>query len=61
MVTAFHDDGSVDLDGTARVAAYLVDNGNDGVVVSGVQNGERRIGLYSRSRVVRAARPVAGG
>src|SRR5919107_4953548 len=35
MVTAFHDDGSVDLGGTARVAEHLVDNGNDGVVVSG--------------------------
>jgi 4-hydroxy-tetrahydrodipicolinate synthase len=35
MVTAFHDDGSVDLDGTARVASHLVDNGNDGLVVSG--------------------------
>ncbi len=35
MVTAFHDDGSVDLDGTARIAAHLVDHGNDGVVVSG--------------------------
>ena len=35
MVTAFHDDGSVDLDGTARVAEYLVDHGNDGLVVSG--------------------------
>jgi 4-hydroxy-tetrahydrodipicolinate synthase len=35
MVTAFHDDGSVDLDGTARVAEHLVDHGNDGVVVSG--------------------------
>ena len=35
MATAFHDDGSVDLDGTARIAAHLVDNGNDGVVVSG--------------------------
>ncbi|HET7689876.1 MAG TPA: 4-hydroxy-tetrahydrodipicolinate synthase [Nocardioidaceae bacterium] len=35
MVTAFRDDGSVDLDGTARVASYLVDNGNDGLVVSG--------------------------
>ena len=35
MVTAFHDDGSVDLDGTARVAAHLVDHGHDGVVVSG--------------------------
>jgi 4-hydroxy-tetrahydrodipicolinate synthase len=35
MVTAFHGDGTVDLEGTARVAAHLVDNGNDGVVVSG--------------------------
>lgn len=35
MVTPFKDDGSVDLDGVARVAHHLVDNGNDGIVVSG--------------------------
>ena len=35
MATAFHDDGSIDPDGTARIATYLVDHGNDGVVVSG--------------------------
>jgi 4-hydroxy-tetrahydrodipicolinate synthase len=35
MATAFHADGSVDLDGTAKIAQHLVDNGNDGVVVSG--------------------------
>jgi 4-hydroxy-tetrahydrodipicolinate synthase len=35
MVTAFHGDGSVDPEGTARVAEHLVDHGNDGVVVSG--------------------------
>ncbi|GAB3195197.1 4-hydroxy-tetrahydrodipicolinate synthase [Nocardioides hungaricus] len=35
MATAFHADGSVDLDGTARIAAHLVDHGHDGVVVSG--------------------------
>ncbi len=35
MVTAFCDDGSVDLDGTARVAAHLADRGHDGLVVSG--------------------------
>lgn len=35
MATAFHDDGSVDLEGTARIAAHLVDHGHDGVVVSG--------------------------
>jgi len=35
MATAFKDDGSVDLDGTARIAQHLVDHGHDGVVVSG--------------------------
>ena len=35
MATAFHDDGSLDLEGTARIAAHLVDHGHDGVVVSG--------------------------
>src|SRR4051795_10475452 len=35
MATAFHADGSVDLEGTARIAVHLVDNGHDGVVVSG--------------------------
>ncbi|WP_372735577.1 4-hydroxy-tetrahydrodipicolinate synthase [Nocardioides sp.] len=35
MATAFHDDGSVDLEATARIAVHLVDQGNDGVVVSG--------------------------
>ena len=35
MVTAFTADGSVDLDGTARVAEHLADNGHDGIVVSG--------------------------
>ncbi|HYF72713.1 MAG TPA: 4-hydroxy-tetrahydrodipicolinate synthase [Nocardioides sp.] len=35
MATAFHDDGSVDLEGTARIAVHLVEHGHDGVVVSG--------------------------
>jgi 4-hydroxy-tetrahydrodipicolinate synthase len=35
MATAFHDDGSVDLEGTARIATHLVAHGHDGVVVSG--------------------------
>ncbi len=35
MATAFHVDGSVDLDGTARIAHHLVEHGSDGVVVSG--------------------------
>src|SRR5919206_773445 len=35
MATAFHADGSVDLEGTARIATHLVEHGHDGVVVSG--------------------------
>jgi 4-hydroxy-tetrahydrodipicolinate synthase len=35
MVTPFLEDGSVDLDGVQKVAKHLVDNGNDGIVVSG--------------------------
>ena len=35
MVTPFHADGSVDLEGVQKVAEHLVDHGHDGVVVSG--------------------------
>src|SRR6188474_438434 len=35
MATAFNDDGSVDLEGTAAIARHLVEHGHDGVVVSG--------------------------
>jgi 4-hydroxy-tetrahydrodipicolinate synthase len=35
MVTPFHDDGSLDLEGAARLARWLVDQGNDGLVVAG--------------------------
>ena len=35
MVTPFRDDGSLDLDGAARLAAHLVDEGCDGLVLSG--------------------------
>jgi 4-hydroxy-tetrahydrodipicolinate synthase len=35
MVTPFHDDGSLDLDGAARLARWLVEQGNDGLVIAG--------------------------
>jgi 4-hydroxy-tetrahydrodipicolinate synthase len=35
MVTPFDDAGKVDLDATGKLAAWLVDNGNDGLVVTG--------------------------
>ncbi len=35
MVTPFDSDGSLDLDGAAKLAQWLVDNGNEGLVVAG--------------------------
>ena len=35
MVTAFHEDGSVNIDGTVQIANYLLDNGSDGILVCG--------------------------
>ena len=35
MVTPFTRDGSLDLDGTQKLATYLVDQGNEGLVISG--------------------------
>jgi 4-hydroxy-tetrahydrodipicolinate synthase len=35
MVSPMNPDGSVDLEGAQKLAAHLVDNGNDGLVVNG--------------------------
>jgi 4-hydroxy-tetrahydrodipicolinate synthase len=35
MVTPFHDDGSLDPDGAAALARWLVAQGNDGLVIAG--------------------------
>ncbi len=35
MVTPFDGDGALDLDGAAKLARWLADNGNDGLVVAG--------------------------
>lgn len=35
MVTPFGDDGSLDLEAAARLAAWLVDHGTDGLVIAG--------------------------
>lgn len=35
MVTPFHDDGALDVDGAARLAQWLVAHGHDGLVLAG--------------------------
>ncbi|CAN5196824.1 4-hydroxy-tetrahydrodipicolinate synthase [soil metagenome] len=60
MATAFHDDGSVDLDATARIAAHLVDNGNDGVVVSGTTGESPTTTVAEDGEILAAVKDAVG-
>ena len=60
MVTAFHDDGSVDVEGTARVAAHLADHGHDGVVVSGTTGESPTTSTAEDGRILRAVVEAVG-
>src|SRR5512141_2690343 len=60
MVTAFNDDGSVDLDGTARVAEHLADHGHDGVVVSGTTGESPTTSTEEDGRILRAVLEAVG-
>lgn len=60
MATAFHDDGSVDLDGTARIAAHLADNGHDGVVVSGTTGESPTTSVAEAGEILAAVRSAVG-
>jgi 4-hydroxy-tetrahydrodipicolinate synthase len=60
MVTAFHDDGSVDAEGTARVAKHLVDHGNDGVVVSGTTGESPTTSTAEDGEILRAVVEAVG-
>ena len=60
MVTAFHDDGTVDVDGTARVAEHLADHGHDGVVVSGTTGESPTTSTEEDGRILRAVVEAVG-
>jgi 4-hydroxy-tetrahydrodipicolinate synthase len=60
MATAFHDDGSVDLDGTARIAAHLVEHGHDGVVVSGTTGESPTTTVAEDGDILRAVMDAVG-
>jgi len=53
MVTPFNSDGSLNLDGARRLAKWLQDNGNDGLVVAGttgespVLTDDERLSLFA--------------
>ena len=61
MATAFHEDGSLDLDGTARVAAHLVDHGHDGVVVSGTTGESPTTSVAEDGQILAAVKDAVGG
>ncbi|MFT4264042.1 MAG: 4-hydroxy-tetrahydrodipicolinate synthase [Nocardioides sp.] len=60
MATAFHDDGSLDLDGTQRIARHLVEHGNDGLVVSGTTGESPTTTVEEDGRIFRAVREAVG-
>ena len=60
MATAFKDDGSVDLEGTARIATHLVDNGNDGVVVSGTTGESPTTSVAEDGEILAAVKDAVG-
>jgi 4-hydroxy-tetrahydrodipicolinate synthase len=62
MVTPFTADGSLDLDGAARLAAYLVDEqGNDALVVNGTTGESPTTTDAEKERLVRAVVEAVGG
>jgi 4-hydroxy-tetrahydrodipicolinate synthase len=60
MATAFKDDGSVDLDGTARIAAHLVEHGHDGVVVSGTTGESPTTSVAEEGQILAAVKDAVG-
>ncbi len=60
MVTPFHDDGSLDVEGAARVAEHLADHGHDGIVVSGTTGESPTTTTEEDGRVLRAVVEAVG-
>src|SRR5665213_2826730 len=60
MVTPFSEDGSVDFDSFQRLARHLVENGSDGVVVSGTTGESPNLTDDERIDLFRAAIEAVG-
>jgi 4-hydroxy-tetrahydrodipicolinate synthase len=60
MVTPFTADGSVDLDGVARVASHLADHGHDGIVVSGTTGEAPTTTVAEDGEILRAVIDAVG-
>src|SRR5690242_10756835 len=60
MVTPFTSEGELDLDAAQRVAAHLVDQGNDGLVVSGTTGESPTTTLAEDGRLLAAVVEAVG-
>jgi len=61
MVTPFTAEGDVDLDAVQRLATYLVDHGNDGIVVSGTTGESPTTTTEEDGRTLAAVIEAVGG
>jgi 4-hydroxy-tetrahydrodipicolinate synthase len=60
MVTPFTADGALDLDGAQRLAAHLVDAGNDGLVINGTTGESPTTSDAEKADLVRAVLEAVG-
>ncbi|MEW1552301.1 4-hydroxy-tetrahydrodipicolinate synthase [Streptomyces tsukubensis] len=60
MVTPFTPDGALDVDGAQRLAAHLVDAGNDGLIVSGTTGESPTTSDAEKDRLLRAVLEAVG-
>lgn len=61
MVTPFADDGSLDLDAAASLAARLVDEGNDGLVINGTTGESPTTSDREKVELLRVVIDAVGG
>jgi 4-hydroxy-tetrahydrodipicolinate synthase len=61
MVTPFTQDGALDVEGAQRLATYLVDHGNDGLVVNGTTGESPTTSDAEKERILRAVIDAVGG
>ena len=61
MVTPMTADGALDLDGAAALASWLVDQGNDGLVISGTTGEAPTTSDREKSELLRAVVGAVGG
>ncbi|HEY0869580.1 MAG TPA: 4-hydroxy-tetrahydrodipicolinate synthase, partial [Acidothermaceae bacterium] len=60
MVTPFTADGGLDLDGAQQLASYLVDHGNDGLVINGTTGESPTTTDEEKERLLRAVLEAVG-